>query len=377
MFCQACNSDSGPSLFCNVCDLYLPTRYCGVRAGVARRLCAFLADLFIVAVVVALALLSVKGFAAQDGTHSDLVALCWVLSGLVYLVAFFRGLSVGQTLGKALCNLRVVDKRDGSVPGIGRMLLRETLGKWVSGLFFSLGYFWAIWDRDGQTWHDKIAGTVVLHEEQSAVAGIARPESPKWWTFAEVVSFLILIVPVVLPPQSGQGATLGSSIEASTRREVVQPSSTTEPTVTQDVVPQTANDKDGAQAIEDSQSDVSNVTSAISGWASALAQNDANAAASYYAESVSRYFLQRDVTREFVKDDKQSFLDSGKRMQSFTVGDLQFENNSSDTATVLLTKNWFVSEPAGSSGRQGATRSRLWLQRTSEGWKITGEQDLK
>lgn len=42
------------------------------------------------------------------------------------------------------------------------MLLREVIGKWVSGLVFGLGYFWAIWDKDGQTWHDKIAGTVVV-----------------------------------------------------------------------------------------------------------------------------------------------------------------------------------------------------------------------
>jgi uncharacterized RDD family membrane protein YckC len=27
-----------------------------------------------------------------------------------------------------------------------------------------LGYFWAIWDKDNQAWHDKIAGTVVVKE---------------------------------------------------------------------------------------------------------------------------------------------------------------------------------------------------------------------
>lgn len=42
------------------------------------------------------------------------------------------------------------------------MLLRETLGKFVSSLFLGLGMFWAIWDKDRQTWHDKIAGTVVI-----------------------------------------------------------------------------------------------------------------------------------------------------------------------------------------------------------------------
>jgi len=59
-------------------------------------------------------------------------------------------------------HIRAADKRSGGLPGFGRMLLRETLGKIVSGLFLGLGYFWAVFDRDSQAWHDKIAGTVVL-----------------------------------------------------------------------------------------------------------------------------------------------------------------------------------------------------------------------
>lgn len=42
------------------------------------------------------------------------------------------------------------------------MILRETIGKFLSGLVLGLGYFWAIWDKDSQAWHDKIAGTVVI-----------------------------------------------------------------------------------------------------------------------------------------------------------------------------------------------------------------------
>lgn len=81
--------------------------------------------------------------------------------GYVAFLCFF--ISRGKTPGKALVGIRVMDKRDGSFPGFGRMLLRETLGKFVSGLFLGVGYFWAIFDRDSQAWHDKIAGTVVLH----------------------------------------------------------------------------------------------------------------------------------------------------------------------------------------------------------------------
>lgn len=42
------------------------------------------------------------------------------------------------------------------------MLLREWIAKYVSALVLYLGYLWAIFDKDRQSWHDKIAGTVVV-----------------------------------------------------------------------------------------------------------------------------------------------------------------------------------------------------------------------
>jgi hypothetical protein len=56
----------------------------------------------------------------------------------------------------------VVNKLNGQIPGFWRMVLREGIGKTVSGVFLGLGFFWAIWDKDNQAWHDKIAGTVVV-----------------------------------------------------------------------------------------------------------------------------------------------------------------------------------------------------------------------
>ena len=45
------------------------------------------------------------------------------------------------------------------------MFLREVIGKPVSIVAFVFGYpwLWAIWDKNCQMWHDKIAGTVVVH----------------------------------------------------------------------------------------------------------------------------------------------------------------------------------------------------------------------
>jgi uncharacterized RDD family membrane protein YckC len=57
--------------------------------------------------------------------------------------------------------IRVVDFENGTSIDPPRALAR-TFGRLLSGLVFLLGYFWALWDRDRQTWHDKIASTTVV-----------------------------------------------------------------------------------------------------------------------------------------------------------------------------------------------------------------------
>jgi uncharacterized RDD family membrane protein YckC len=41
-------------------------------------------------------------------------------------------------------------------------ILREVVGKFISSLILLLGYFWMLWDPKKQTWHDKIAKSVVV-----------------------------------------------------------------------------------------------------------------------------------------------------------------------------------------------------------------------
>jgi uncharacterized RDD family membrane protein YckC len=81
----------------------------------------------------------------------------------IYLVYFsyFEGGPSGQTLGKRALGIRVIDYRTGGPIGFGRGAIRY-IGKLLSGLVILLGYLWMIWDREKQTWHDKIATTVVV-----------------------------------------------------------------------------------------------------------------------------------------------------------------------------------------------------------------------
>ena len=75
---------------------------------------------------------------------------------------YFHG-KTGQTPGDAVMSIRVVDFRDGTGEpiGYGRALGRALMSI-VSALVFLLGYLWMLWDSEKQTWHDKVAGSVVV-----------------------------------------------------------------------------------------------------------------------------------------------------------------------------------------------------------------------
>jgi uncharacterized RDD family membrane protein YckC len=82
------------------------------------------------------------------------------LFGLLY-VALLEGGPKGQTLGKMALGIRVIDFNTGGPIGYGRGLLRY-IGKIISAIPCLLGYLWMLWDKEKQTWHDKIATTVVV-----------------------------------------------------------------------------------------------------------------------------------------------------------------------------------------------------------------------
>ena len=87
-------------------------------------------------------------------------ALVWFGLPLVYY-AYLWGSASGQTVGKKLLNIRVVDFDGGGPIGFGRGVLRY-IGSFASGIVCGLGYLWMLWDKEKQTWHDKIAQTVVV-----------------------------------------------------------------------------------------------------------------------------------------------------------------------------------------------------------------------
>ena len=83
-----------------------------------------------------------------------------LLAGLAYYV-YLEGSPSGQTVGKKALNIRVIDFATGGPLGPTKALIRWA-GRFLSAIPCLLGFFWALWDEERQTWHDKIAGTVVV-----------------------------------------------------------------------------------------------------------------------------------------------------------------------------------------------------------------------
>ena len=65
----------------------------------------------------------------------------------------------GATLGDIALRLRV-ERLDGERLTIGDCVIRG-LAALVSALPLGLGFWWASWDGQGQSWHDKASGTVI------------------------------------------------------------------------------------------------------------------------------------------------------------------------------------------------------------------------
>jgi uncharacterized RDD family membrane protein YckC len=80
---------------------------------------------------------------------------------ILLAVAYHAGMWVwrGATLGGVVLGLKVVrlDGRDMDWP----TALVRSLGSFVSLLAFGLGFFWASWSEERQSWHDIIAGTTI------------------------------------------------------------------------------------------------------------------------------------------------------------------------------------------------------------------------
>jgi uncharacterized RDD family membrane protein YckC len=125
--------------------------FTGQRAGFWRRFAAACIDGIILVIIDTL---------LRSALHHSAAALMSFAADTAYLT-LLEGGREGQTVGKAALRIRVTTIEDGAPLGYPRAFIRE-LGRILSAIPLYLGYLWMLWDPQKQTWHDKLARSVVV-----------------------------------------------------------------------------------------------------------------------------------------------------------------------------------------------------------------------
>ena len=76
------------------------------------------------------------------------------------------------TPGKMVLKAKVVDANTGNIPTVKQSVIRY-IGYYISLLPVGLGFFWVGWDKKKQSWHDKLAGTVVIRPVNKGVENVS------------------------------------------------------------------------------------------------------------------------------------------------------------------------------------------------------------
>jgi uncharacterized RDD family membrane protein YckC len=125
-------------------------------AGRLHRFLAFVIDVIIIGVITVV-LDAVGVINLGDPSTTDQVLEAAISFGYYILLTA----ALGATLGKMALGMTVVDE-NGQKAGFLKVLIRETVGKFVSALVFFLGFIWILFDSNRQGWHDKIGRTFVV-----------------------------------------------------------------------------------------------------------------------------------------------------------------------------------------------------------------------
>ena len=142
------------------------TQRAPVYVGFWKRLLAFFIDSFIVAVVILGIALAVYGRnymeLSQGGKTVLFDLLVQVVLPALAVILFWR--YRGATPGKILLSMKIVDADTLGAPSTGKLVGRY-FAYVVSMIPLFLGFLWIAFDKRKQGWHDKLAGTAVILDE--------------------------------------------------------------------------------------------------------------------------------------------------------------------------------------------------------------------
>lgn len=146
------------------------------RASFLSRFLAWLIDLIIIVILSYLFVIIVFLFVGIIGQTtgglpepfafliSQALIIPVFLLQFIYFGYFWQ--KSGQSIGKGMMGIKVV-KSNGDPLSFWISGLRGSFGYWVSNLVFGLGYLWALFDSNQETWHDKLFKTTVLKKNSA------------------------------------------------------------------------------------------------------------------------------------------------------------------------------------------------------------------
>lgn len=133
----------------------------------------------VVAIPLGIASYSMTG-AESNPVFNSLSLLMYPLMWAYYI---FMTNKYQATLGKMALGLKVVAE-DGQRAELGKIILRETVGKILSGITLGIGYIMAGFTQKKQALHDMVASTAVVYKDPS--------KKIKGWVIAVIIGLFLI-----------------------------------------------------------------------------------------------------------------------------------------------------------------------------------------
>ena len=130
--------------------------------GFWKRTVAVLVDTFLIILVTLPILIWVYGIEYLNNEHMEKGSFDFIINYVFPTIAVILLWKYYQaTPGKMIFKATIVDAKTGGKPTLKQWIIRY-LGYFVSLLPFGLGYFWVAFDKKKQSFHDKLANTLVI-----------------------------------------------------------------------------------------------------------------------------------------------------------------------------------------------------------------------
>lgn len=120
----------------------------------------------LIAVILVLPLALISGEPLTKAFDSTPVSILFngITAILVWFYFIFMTYKYGATLGKMALKLKVTTT-DGQPLTLQKVIIREVVGKFLSGFLFSIGYLIVAFSKKKQGLHDHLAGTYVIQTQ--------------------------------------------------------------------------------------------------------------------------------------------------------------------------------------------------------------------